>query len=92
MKLRVDQRADALHLRLDDSTIAESEEISPGVVLDYSESGEVVGIEMLHLSRRSSTLNLSTLKFETACGCRTNTELVPFGYLPAEPAPGDPPP
>ena len=63
MKLRVDRSADALYLRLDDSTIAESEEVSPGVVLDYSESGEVVGIELIHLSRRSSGVELSTLEF-----------------------------
>ena len=48
MKLSVDKEADALHLRLDDSTIVESEEVSPGVVLDYNESNEVVGVEMQH--------------------------------------------
>ena len=66
MKLNVDKDADALYLRLDDSPIVESEEVSPGVVLDYNESNEVVGVEMLHLSRRSSSLNLSSLQFETA--------------------------
>ena len=30
MKLSVDKEADALYLRLDDSTIVESEEVSPG--------------------------------------------------------------
>ena len=66
MRLRVDKKADALYLRLDDSAIVESEEVSPGVVLDYNESNEVVGVEMLHLSKRSASLNLSTLEFETA--------------------------
>ena len=65
MKLNVDKEADALYLRLDDSPIVESEEVSPGVVLDYNESNEVVGVEMLHLSRRSPNLNLSALQFET---------------------------
>ena len=65
MKLNVDKDADALYLRLDDSPIVESEEVSPGVVLDYNDSKEVVGVEMLHLSKRSSTLNLSVLQFET---------------------------
>ena len=65
MKLSVDREADALYLRLDDSPIVESEEVSPGVVLDYNESNEVVGIEMLHLSKRSSSLNLSALQFES---------------------------
>ncbi|MXX40578.1 MAG: DUF2283 domain-containing protein [Gemmatimonadetes bacterium] len=66
MKLHVDKEADALYLRLDDSTIVESAEVSPGVVLDYNESNEVVGVEMLYLSKRSSNLNLSALEFETA--------------------------
>ncbi len=66
MKLNVDKTADALYLRLDDSPIVESEEVSPGVVLDYNESNEVVGVEMRYLSKRSPNLNLSTLQFETA--------------------------
>ena len=65
MKLRVDKEADALYLCLDDSPIVESEEVSPGVVLDYNEANEVVGVELLHLSKRSSSLNLSALHFET---------------------------
>ena len=66
MKLHVDKEADALYLRLDDSAIVESKEVSPGVVLDYNEANEVVGVEMLRLSKRSSNLNLSALEFETA--------------------------
>ena len=65
MKLHVDKEADALYLRLDDSAIVESEEVSAGVVLDFNDSHEVVGVEMLQLSRRSSELNLSSLQFET---------------------------
>ena len=65
MKLHVDKEADALYLRLDDSAIVESEEVSPGVVLDYNETNEVAGVEMLYLSKRSANLNLSVLKFET---------------------------
>ena len=65
MNLRVDKQADALYLRLDDSPIVDSEEVSPGVVLDYNEANEVVGVELLHLSQRTSALNLSALHFET---------------------------
>ena len=66
MKLTVDKEADALYLRLDDSSIVETEEVSPGVILDYNEAKEVVGVEMLYLSKRSSKLNLSALLFEAA--------------------------
>ena len=66
MKLNVDKGSDALYLRLDDSAIADSEEVSPGVVLDYNDSNEVVGIEMRYLSKRSSDLNLYAVELETA--------------------------
>lgn len=66
MKLRVDQKADALYLRLDESAIVESDEVSPGVVLDYNEANEVVGIEMLGLSKRAAEIDLTALDFETA--------------------------
>ncbi|MDP9291387.1 MAG: DUF2283 domain-containing protein [Verrucomicrobiota bacterium] len=66
MRLHVDQEADALYLRLDDSKIIESEEVSPGVVLDFNESNQVVGIEMLNLSRRSPKLDLRDFQYQTA--------------------------
>ena len=66
MKLNVDKKADALYFRLDDSPIVESEEVAPGVVLDYNESGEVAGVEMLRLSKRSSKLDLSELMFRSS--------------------------
>ncbi|HEY5299027.1 MAG TPA: DUF2283 domain-containing protein [Verrucomicrobiae bacterium] len=66
MRLNVDKEADALYLRLDDSKIIESEEVSPGIVLDFDENNQVVGIEMLHLSKRTSKLNLRDLHYEAA--------------------------
>ena len=66
MKLYVDKEADALYLRLDDSPILESEEVTEGIILDYNDARDVVGVEMLNLSKRSSKLNLSALQFETA--------------------------
>lgn len=50
MKLRIDRESDALYFRVDDSEIVESEEVQPGVILDFNERGQVVGIEMLHIS------------------------------------------
>ena len=65
MRLHIDREADALYLRLDDSKIMESEEVSPGVVLDFDANNQVVGIEMLRLSKRAPKLNTRTLEFET---------------------------
>ena len=66
MKLKVDAKADALYLRLDDSKIVESEEVVPGVVLDFNEEKQVVGIEILDLSKRVPKLNPHELQFQTA--------------------------
>ncbi len=66
MRLHVDKAADALYLRLDDSKIIESEEVSPGVVLDFNERNQVVGIEMLNLSQRSPKLDFCELQYQTA--------------------------
>jgi uncharacterized protein YuzE len=45
MKLTIDKEADALYLDLDETPAVESEEISPGVILDYNSEGKVTGIE-----------------------------------------------
>ena len=64
MKLTTDKEADALYLRLDDSSIVETEEVSPGIILDFNEDNEVVGVEVLYLSKRTKKLNISDLQFE----------------------------
>lgn len=66
MKLKVDEKADALYLRLDDSKIVESEEVSPGIVLDFNDQNQVVGVEILRLSERTPKLNARELQFQTA--------------------------
>ncbi|MBE7501699.1 MAG: DUF2283 domain-containing protein [Verrucomicrobiales bacterium] len=66
MKLKVDPEADALYLRLDDSRIIESQEVSPGVMLDFNERNQVVGVEILNLAQRAPSLNCRELQFQTA--------------------------
>lgn len=52
MKLHLDKQTDALYLRLNEDAVVESEEVEPGVVLDYDDKGLVVGIELLRVSER----------------------------------------
>ena len=66
MKLRVDREADALYLTLDDSAIVDSEEVSPGIIVDYDASKRIVGVEILGLSQRVPNVNMNALQFETA--------------------------
>ena len=65
MGLKVDHKNDALYFRLDESAIVDSEEMSPGVILDYDANNNVVGIEILGLSNRVAVEALKRLLFET---------------------------
>ena len=65
MRLKIDEDADALHLQLVDVPVEESEEVAPGVIVDYDESNQVVGIELLYLSKRPKPISLSDFQFET---------------------------
>ncbi len=66
MRLKIDKDSDALYFRLDENRIVESEEVRPGVILDYDTKGQVVGIEILNISSRATKEELSNLQFQTA--------------------------
>jgi uncharacterized protein YuzE len=65
MRLKIDKESDALYFRLDESAILESEEVEPGIILDFNADGRVVGIEILNLSIRvvPELLGYSSLKW-----------------------------
>ncbi len=66
MRLKIDKQNDALYLRLDEAAIIESEEVQPGVILDFDARGKVVGIEILALSTRTDADKLRVFQLETA--------------------------
>ena len=66
MKMHYDEKADALYLRLDDSKVVESEEVKPGIVLDFNAKKQVVGIEVLDFKRRVPKGDLRQLKLLVA--------------------------
>lgn len=66
MRVKVDKRSDALYFRLDESRIVESEEVRPGVVLDYDAEERVVGIEFLNISSRAEAEELTSIHFQSA--------------------------
>lgn len=66
MKVRIDKEDDALYFELDDVEIVETEEVQPGVLLDFDKDGRVVGIEILDLSTRLTPEKLRLMQFETA--------------------------
>ena len=65
MRLKIDRESDALYLRLDESAVVESEEVQPGVILDYDAEGNMVGIEILNLSSRIDPEWLRVVQVET---------------------------
>ena len=65
MRLKIDRENDALYFRLDETVIVESDEVQPGVILDFDSNGRVVGIEILDLSTRIDPEKLRVLQFET---------------------------
>jgi len=66
MRLKVDKESDALYFRLDESAIVESEEIRPGVILDFDKEGRVVGVEFLGIKARVSEQELTSLQFQSS--------------------------
>ena len=66
MKIKVDKDSDTLYFRLDENQIVESEEVRPGVVLDFDKNDRVVGVEFLGISARATREELSTMQFQTA--------------------------
>jgi uncharacterized protein YuzE len=66
MRIKIDRENDSLYFRLDENRIVESEEIRPGVILDFDENDSVVGIEFLKISTRATEEELSNLQFQTS--------------------------
>ncbi|RLC48595.1 MAG: DUF2283 domain-containing protein [Candidatus Cloacimonadota bacterium] len=66
MRIKLDKEGDALYFRLSDEDILESEEVRPGVILDFDDKGRVVGVEFLNISERTNQQEISNLQFQTA--------------------------
>jgi uncharacterized protein YuzE len=52
MKVNYDREADTLTIVLKSGQVAESDESRPGVILDFDEQGDLLGLEILDASRR----------------------------------------
>jgi uncharacterized protein YuzE len=53
MKVSYDARTDTVSVTLKvDARVVESDEVRPGLILDYDEHGEVVSVEILEASSR----------------------------------------
>lgn len=55
MNIQYDPEVDALYVRLSGRKVVESEQVQPGIVLDFDEDGKVVGVEVLNASHRDAS-------------------------------------
>ncbi|MBG1264655.1 DUF2283 domain-containing protein [Nostoc commune] len=51
MKITYDPEVDTLRIILSDVPIEDSDEEKPGVILDYDEDGNIIGLEILDASK-----------------------------------------
>jgi len=64
MRVRYDEEADALYIKLQEGGYHESDEIKDGFILDYDIDGNIIGIEILDASIHLAVADLSTVNFE----------------------------
>lgn len=61
MKAHYDPEVDALAIKWRDTPIEESDELEPGVILDYDTDGNVVGIGILKASQQIKNFSQSAV-------------------------------
>jgi len=66
MRVQFDEKAGAIYFRLDESEIIESEEVHPGIILDFNKQNEVVAVEVLRIKGRIPLASLKKMQFEVA--------------------------
>ena len=52
MKLDYDKEVDALYIQFLNEKASETEEVEPGIIVDFTKDGRVLGIEILNVSKR----------------------------------------
>jgi uncharacterized protein YuzE len=52
VRLEYDREVDAAYLTLGTGKVVESEEVKPGLIVDFDRQDRIVGIEILRFSRR----------------------------------------
>jgi len=64
MKIEYSKEADAIYVYFKEAFVAKSKEIEDGVVIDFDEKGQLVGIEVLDVSQRFSLSDIVNVNIE----------------------------
>ena len=64
MRIEYSPDVDALYIYLKDADIADTDEISDGIIVDYDRDGNLVGIEILWASKKADIDELIIQSFD----------------------------
>ena len=64
MKIEYSKEADAIYVYFKEDFVARSNEIEDGVVRDFDEKGQLIGIEVLDVSERFSLSDIANISIE----------------------------
>lgn len=64
MKIEYSKEADAIYVYFKEDFVAKSNEIEDGVVIDFDEKGQLIGIEVLDVSERFSLSDIANISIE----------------------------
>jgi len=64
MKIEYSKEADALYVYFKEAFVSKSKEIEDGVVIDFDEKNQLIGIEVLDVSQRFSLSDIVNVNIE----------------------------
>ncbi len=64
MKIEYSKEADAIYVYFKEEYVAKSKEIEDGVVIDFDEKGQLIGIEVLDVSKRFKLSDIANVNIE----------------------------
>ena len=64
MKIEYSKRADALYIYFKEKYVNASREVEEGIILDFDENNQIIGIEILDASERFGKSDIANINIE----------------------------
>lgn len=64
MKIEYSKRADALYIYFKEKYVNASREVEEGIILDFDENNQIIGIEILNASERFGKSDIANINIE----------------------------